>query len=165
VRGVERRVVVLLRTLNDARQAWDVRSGGDGVLLMPSMYREGSYVELERVLRVMRDSTGHDVRQMWWNVSARFIWVQRRLVTVHVSRSRKGPVPQVPPFSELETVVDLQGNEARIRLSCWNDRVADELVERGVSWIADSMFDGDPGRVVLPAELRGLVESRSAFAS
>lgn len=132
---------------------------------MPSMYREGSYVELERVLRVMRDSPSGDVRQMWWNVSARFIWVQRRLVTVYVTRSRKGPVPQVPPFSELETVVEVDGNQAKVRLSCWSERVVDELVDRGVSWIADSMFEGDAGRVVLPSELRGLVETRSAFAS
>ena len=47
------RIIELLRSLQEARELWDGRSGGGRVRLMPSQWAAGSYVELERAMHHM----------------------------------------------------------------------------------------------------------------
>ena len=72
---MERRVVGPLLTMRDVAEAWDARSGGGGVKLMPSMWHEGSYAELERVLHLLRDREW----VLWWHPCAPHVWCGARL--------------------------------------------------------------------------------------
>lgn len=156
-RAVERRVVALLRTYTDALHNWDVGSSGDGVRLMPSMWNEGSYSELERALRSMRDGSP-ELRRLWWHVSARYLWLTLRKGTVRVKRSRLGPVAIPPPHAEIEVVLEMFHSTATARMRCWSRAVDPELVRVGVSTLADLMYEGDHGRVIVP---RGALDARA----
>ena len=105
--SARRRVIELLTTLEEVRTLWDCGSSGDGPRLMPSGYSCASYSEIERVLRSMRDASGAD-RQLWLQVSLRYIWATRRLTRVPVVRTRKGPLPLPPPRSEVDVVIEMQ---------------------------------------------------------
>ena len=150
-RAVQRRVVALLRSYVDALDSWDDGASGGGVKLMPSMWNEGSYVELERALRSMRDAP--QSRRWWWHVSARYLWTTSRIATVTVRRTRLGPVAVAPRCSEIDVVLEMSGSSARARIIEWSDRVDLELVALGVEYLAETMYAGDHGRVVLPRAL------------
>lgn len=150
--NVGQRVELLLRSYNDALHAWDPGSGGDGVRMMPSMWNEGSYVELERVLRQLREGPPRE-RQLWWHVSARYLWTGERIGAVMVKRSRLGPVAIPPRNSEIAVIIEMGHASARARLVTWSELVNDALVREGVQEIARRMFDGDVGRVVVPRSL------------
>lgn len=152
-RAVERRVIQLLRTYNDALHDWNGGSGGDGVRLMPSMWVEGSYAELERALRRMRDGAPGD-RQLWWHVSARYFWTTHRTTEVGVRRSRLGPLAVAPPHCEIDLVKEMSHSTATVRVTCWSPDVDSGLLRAGVARVADLMYDGDVGRVIVPRALR-----------
>jgi hypothetical protein len=151
--GVHVRVVELLRSLQEARELWDGGAAGGGVRLMPSAWHDGSYAELERVLHLMRDTQGPG-RQLWASVCARYIWTTQRIAKVSVIRTRQGPVPLPPPGSEVQVVLEMKVSKARVRLSTWDSRVDERLVGLGVNRLAQLMYGGDHGRVVLPRYLR-----------
>jgi len=150
--NVQQRVEMLLRSYNDALHAWDPGSGGDGVRLMPSMWNEGSYVELERVLRDLREGPPRE-RQLWWHVSARFLWTSERIGAVMVKRSRLGPVAIPPRYAEIAVIIEMGHASARARLVTWSAAVRDDLVREGVEEIARRMYGGDFGRVIVPRSL------------
>lgn len=150
--NVHQRIELLLRSYDDAMHDWDPGSGGDGVRMMPSMWNEGSYGELERALRTMRDGTPKP-RQLWWHVSARYFWWTERQAPVHVRRSRLGPVAIPPPHAEIVLVIEMSYSTALARVREWDERVNDQLVREGVAMLAELMYDGDVGRVVVPRAL------------
>lgn len=152
MRAVERRVVALLESYNDALHDWNGGASGDGVRLMPSMWNEGSYAELENALRKMRDGSPK-TRQQWWHVSARYLWTEEVVADVEVRRSRLGPVAVPPPYAEIAVVLEMSHSRARARLATWSRDVRDELVHEGVTSLADLMYGGDVGRVVVPRSL------------
>ena len=92
------RVALLLRTLDDARVAWEANASGGGALLMPSTYHEGSYAELERCLIDIREN-GH--RREWWHATHRYRAGALRTLTVPIRQLRMGPRPVLPPRTEL----------------------------------------------------------------
>lgn len=151
-RAVERRVIQLLRTYTDALHDWDGGSNGDGVKLMPSMWNEGSYDELENALRKMRDGGPRD-RQQWWHVSARYFWTDQKTVSVPVRRSRLGPLAVAPRHAEIDVIIEMSYASARVRVTTWSAEVSMDLVRQGVARLADLMYDGDVGRVVVPRSL------------
>jgi len=132
---------------------WDGRSDGGGVKLMPTDYTFASYRELERALRVMRDSGGLD-RKLWRHVSMRYVWLEQRIANVSVTRSRQGPIPIAPPGSEIDVVIEMSSSKARVRLNTWDTRVDQRFVTVGLDRLAQLMYNGDHGRVVLPPYLR-----------
>lgn len=149
---VDQRIVMLLCSYHDALHAWDDRASGGGAKLMPSMWREGSYRELERQLRRMRDSrTGS--RRLWWHVSARYLWTQTQVRNVHLRRTSKGPVPVPPAHTEIEAILETTGKSARVKLATWDPQVDMVLVTQGVSWLANNMYGGDHSQVVVPHEI------------
>ena len=148
----EQRVIGLLRTLRLAAEAWDERSHGGGPRLMPSLWHEGSYAELERVLHVMRDGDPR-ARQLWWHVNARYVWNDERVARVECRRTRQGPVVIAPECSEVAVVLELHSRYAHVRLREWSPAVVETLVAAGVRELATRMYRGDHGRVVLPREL------------
>lgn len=150
--NVQQRVELLLRSYNDALHAWDPGSGGDGVRLMPSMWNEGSYTELERALRELREGPPRE-RQLWWHVSARYLWTGERIGAVAVRRSRLGPVAIPPRHAEIEVIIEMGHASARARLRTWSEAVRDDLVREGVHEISERMYGGDVGRVVVPRSL------------
>lgn len=150
--NVEDRVELLLRSYNDALHDWNPGSGGDGVRMMPSMWNEGSYAELERALRSMREG-GPRERQLWWHVSARYLWTGERIGAVMVKRSRLGPVAIPPRHAEIAVIIEMGHASARARLVTWSSAVRDDLVRAGVREISERMYGGDVGRVVVPRSL------------
>lgn len=151
----------MLRSLQAAAESWDGGADGAGVKLMPSIWNEGSYPELERVLRLLRESDGHD-RRLWFHVCWRYVWAHERLDRVPVVRTRKGPVPLPPPHAEVAVVLGVDGRKARVKLRVWPDIVDERLVAEGVARIAGLMYGGDAGRVQVPRELRDRVEAAAS---
>lgn len=102
----------------------------------------------------MRDSANGD-RQLWAHVLARYIATEQRLTRVPVVRTRQGPVPLPPARSEVDLVISMHGRKAHVRLLVWSPRVDERLVRLGIERLAELMYGGDHGRVVLPPYLRG----------
>ena len=141
-------MVELLRTLTEARIAYSYESTGDGVRLMPSMYSEGSYAELESRLRDLRESRR---RQLWWHISQRYRFGVERLIVCPVVRRRTGPEFCLPPHCELVAGGPAIGARAAYcRVYRWRAEVNLELVAQGVSVLTRSMFGGESQRIVLP---------------
>lgn len=172
------RVALLLRTLDEARVAWDARSSGGGASLMPTMYGEGSYAELERCLILMREG-GEDVlldpatgkatlgdggfvvsvmrapqRRLWWHVCQRYRWGVERVLLVHV-RKRAGTFDYLmPPNTELVAGGAAVGeSRARVRAYCWSEDVDDWLVAKGLEVLTSLMHGGRSEQIWLPDSL------------
>jgi len=144
-------VVELLRTLVEAENAWHSGSSGGGVRLLPSIYNEGSYAELERCLDTMRDGAQ---RREWWHVSSRYLWGKEHDQLLRYRRTTKGPIPELPPRSELLISIEVQPKSLMLtRLYTWSDRVEHQLVEQGLDHLLAMMYNGDTQRITLPREL------------
>jgi hypothetical protein len=146
------RVEWLLRTLYDAREAWDGRADGDGfsgvLLLMPSDYTRGSYQELERCLVDMRDNGR---RRLWWHATRRYRDGERKAIDVPVRRTQRGAVPILPRNCELVGGGVLSGQKrATVLVRRWPDTVRVELADAGVELLVATMYGGRRERIVLP---------------
>ncbi len=169
------RVIALLRTVNEAREAWDTRSSGGGALLMPTMWHEGSYVELERCLLLMREGgpdhlldpvTGSRLfgeggfpvevllparRQLWWHTVMRYRYGDTKAVTVAVRPTRRGPELLPPPRSEIVAGSAVIGSKNAIaRVYTWSDNVDARLAADGLEHLTGLMFGGRHDRIQVP---------------
>lgn len=146
--SAEERVIELLRTLAEAREAWDGRADGEGVLLMPSMWREGSYAELEARLIDLRS----EQRPLWWHVCHRYRFGETRVIMASVIRRRAGATFALPPRTELVAGGPSVGSKhALCRVYQWSDRVRPEVVVEGIDTLTASMYAGRFERIWLPA--------------
>lgn len=146
----EQRVVELLRTLNDALVSYGAASTGDGVRLLPSMYSEGSYQELEDRLRDLREMR----RPLWWHVSHRYRWGVEKLIVARVIRRLEGPEFVLPPNCELIAGGASLGSKAAVaRVYAWSPEVDRKKAGEGVSALVSLMFGGDVERIVLPGDV------------
>ena len=145
------KIIALLRTLTDAQQSWDPRSGGDGAHLMPRTYHEGSYQELERCLTHMRTTN----RTTWWHVSHRYRWGTERWATITYRQTRKGKHPQLPhPHCELRIAgPTLPHQLMRAKLYEWSPDVNTTTVTQGITWLTHHMHNGNTTQLKLPLEL------------
>ena len=144
----ELRVTWLMRSYYDARECWDGRADGSGVLLMPSDFRRGSYAELERQLAEMRDN-GH--RREWWHTTRRYRDGMRLSLDVPVRRTQKGAIPILPRNCELVGGAVFSGaRRARVLVRRWPDKVNLDLADAGVRLLVETMYDGRRDRIVLP---------------
>lgn len=145
------KVTVLLRTMEEAKIAWDDRSGGDGPgRVMPSMWHEGSYVELESRLKEMRD-LGGESRRLWWHVSYRYRFGIHRSVLVKITKTPRGPVLMLPPRSELIVAGEVIGDGwVKAILYQWDERVKEELAEEGVKRLVKIMYEGNREQLHIP---------------
>jgi hypothetical protein len=157
----EARVALLLRTLDDARVAWEANAAGGGALLMPSTYHQGSYRELERSLIDMRDN-GH--RREWWHATGRYRLGESRLLTVPIRRLRSGPRPVLPERSELVAWAGPISGEktARVRVYVWHEDVDQALADEGVRLLVKTMYGGDAGRIQVPRAIWEAVVGRES---
>ena len=170
------RVIALLRTVDEARVAWDTRSSGGGALLMPTMWNEGSYAELERCLVLMRDG-GEDTlldpvtgsacfgdngfpvstirpaqRRQWWHLVMRYRYGTVRTMTVAVRRNRFGPEIVLPPRCELMSGggVVIGSKNAVARVYTWSDSVSASVAAEGLCTLTSLMYGGHDKRIQLP---------------
>ncbi len=143
----EQRVQILLRTLDDARIAWEANAAGGGALLMPSAYHEGSYRELERCMIEMREN-GHSARVVACPASL----PSRRTTHDHgPGSSASGPRPVLPKRVELVAGGTVSGDRtARVRVYVWDERVDQQLADEGVRLLVRIMYDGDRQRITVP---------------
>lgn len=142
------RVIELLKTFNEARVTYGRGSTGNGVILMPSMWHEGSYAELEQRLKQMREGKQ---RPLWWHLSHRYRWGVERTILCPVVRRRLGPEFVLPRFTELVAGGPAVGSKHAIaRVYSWSEKVDDATVGKGVRVLTDLMFDGDWTRIELP---------------
>ena len=168
-------MIELLRSLDEARVAYDARSLGDGVTLMPSMFAEGSYAELERCLTLMRDG-GEDIlldpvtgsptfgdhgfavsimrppqRRLWWHVCSRYRWGDQRALLVTVKRNQLGYRFEMPPCTEwVAGGASAGSNKALVRAYCWSPYVRKELAAEGLRQLVSLMHGGRADRILLP---------------
>jgi hypothetical protein len=140
-------LIELLRTLDDARSAWESGSKGDGVVLMPAVYQEGSYAELERRLAQMRESAH---RPLWWHVSHRHRWGIERRREVPVRRTRMGPEPQLEPNCELLGIGEVSGKLMLVNVYEWSPSVDEAQVNRGLAHLLTVMHGGEAWMMHLP---------------
>jgi hypothetical protein len=140
-------LIELLRTLDDARTAWEAGSKGDGVVLMPAVYQEGSYAELELRLAEMREGAQ---RREWWHVSHRYRWGNECRREVPARRTRLGPEPLLGRNCELLGIVEVNGRSMVVNLYEWSTAVDDGMVGRGLTHLLSIMHGGDPWRMHLP---------------
>lgn len=144
-------VVELVRTLDEASVDWDWRSGGGGVIRMPTLWRDGSYQELERCLSEMRERS----RVQWWHLSMRYRWGWETLRPVRTRKTKHGREPELPPRSELLiTGASVPGSTlVLVKLYVWSEEVKPTHVEEGVDWLVKEMYGGDTSRLTLPQPL------------
>ena len=141
------RVVELLRTLREAREDWDTRSGGGGVQLMPSTYNEGSYRELERSLWLMREQS----KNLWWHTTMRYLYGTTSTILVSSRKTTKGRQPVMPNRTELLIAGEwLGGNLMQAKVYTWSNAVQPRLCDDGVGWLLKEMYRGDTSRIHLP---------------
>jgi hypothetical protein len=146
VLAAEERVVLLLRTMHDARVEWDDRADGGGALLMPRVWRD-HYMELERSLIELRE--WH--RRHWWHVTHRYLFGTVRLLIVPVGPKR---TIYLPLRTELVAGGPAVGSKlARVRVYQWDARVDDGTAKRGVELLTSMMYDGERDRINLPPDL------------
>jgi hypothetical protein len=144
----EDRVVELLRTLAEAREAYGTSSTGQGVRLMSSLWWEGSYAELERAMRDLRESSR---RPLWWHACQRYRWGTEHLVILPVIRRRSGAEFRLPPFCELIAGGPAIGaKHALCRIYRWREDVDAAKAQDGVAALTALMFRGRSDRIVLP---------------
>lgn len=149
-------VIHLLKTLHLAETDWDARSGGNGVIRMPSLYRQGSYGELEARLGDMRDN---GLRHLWLHVSRRYrydTWVPRLWIPVQSKRTIKGRMPQLPPRSELAIQGEVIPNTKGLMQVCvyiWGSDTDQKAADEGVEHLTAQMYGGDSTRITLPLPL------------
>lgn len=142
------RVELLLRTYEEARVSYGVGSTGNGVRLMPSMWHEGSYSELEGALLTLRESVR---RPLWWHACQRFRWGTEHLVILPVIRRKAGPDFRLPPFTELIAGGPAVGSRfALCRVYRWRDDVDATKAADGVAALTRLMFKGRTDRIMLP---------------
>jgi hypothetical protein len=155
------RITQLLRTLNDARNGWDTRSNGGGPKLMPRMYHQGSYAELESAMHQLRDTN----RRLWWHTANRYLWTTPRIATITVHRTRQGPMPHPPPHTEVDLVLRMGNRTATARLNTWAPTTNPELTQQGIAALAELMYRGDTSRITLPPDLLAPGLQRSPSSS
>jgi hypothetical protein len=144
----DERVVELLRTLAEARQSYSFASGSGGPMLMPKMWHEGSYAELERRLRDMRESRR---RRLWWHVSYRYRFGVELTMVARIVRRQTGPEFMLPPHCELVAGGPAVGSKAAYcRVYCWRQEVDEGQADRGVGHLVSTMYGGEVDRIVLP---------------
>ena len=143
-------VVELLKTLDEALSDYVPWTDGGGVRLMPSVYREGSYGELEARLGDMRDG---DMHREWWHVSARYLWGTIRRTQVNTRRTVKGRVPILPARCELHISgeVTWPGPLQTVQYYTWGSDVDQKLAARGIDHLVATMYGGDTTQLRLPA--------------
>jgi hypothetical protein len=174
--AAERRVELLLRTLDEARVDYDPRAPGEGgPAVMPTIWNEGSYAELERCLLLMREG-GEDLlldptsglgsfgrggfavtvmrspeRQLWWHLSSRYRWGEHRVLLVRVQRRRQGAHFLMPACSELVAGGPSAGSKkALVRAYCWSEHVDQGLADEGVRYLTTLMHHGRKEKIRLP---------------
>ncbi len=148
-------VVELLRTLGDALSDGSLSKGdGGGVIQMPVLYKHGSYQELERCLREMRDN---GQRREWWHVSSRYCWGSIRRHPVPSRLTRQGRVPVLPLRSELliqgESLGKLTADGPVLVVAqyyTWDEGVEPKIVDSGLGTLTEMMYGGDTTRLRLP---------------
>lgn len=173
------RVIALLRTINEAREAWDTRSSGGGALLMPTMWHEGSYQELERCLRLMREG-GEDtlidpisgretfgregfsvtimrpaMRRQWLHLVYRYRYGTVLTMTVAVRRTRFGADIVLPPRCELlgGGGVVIGSKNAVARVYTWPDWVRPDVAAEGLCTLTGLMYGGRDKLIQLPVNV------------
>ena len=114
--SAQQRVIELLRTLAEARVDRTGRADGNGVLLMPSMWNEGSYAELEARLIDLRYE-----RSLWWHVCHRYRFGTTRIILAPVIRriryGQREPTVSLPKRCELVAGVPVHEVQAGSRLA------------------------------------------------
>ena len=141
-------VIELLKTLDEALTDFVPWTDGGGVKLMPSAYREGSYIELETRLREMRDGEYH---REWWHISERYLWGKIKRSPVRTRKTVKGRIPILPPRSELEIAGESIGGGLQVvQYYTWRSTVDPKVVERGIARLVLTMYDGDTTQLRLP---------------
>lgn len=136
-------LTLLLTHYNDVEDALRGPSGvkGDGGA-GPSMSQEWnhrSYQELERCLKLMRN----EAPWLWWDVRERFLNYQTCRIRVPVTRSAKGPRPQLPPNTEEIAPVELDTKHGVYLVRRWAEHVNPANVTAGLEWISTE-FHGEP---------------------
>lgn len=141
---------MLLSTMEEAATGWDDRSSGGGGKVMPSIWHEGSYVELERALGEMRDEGG-ETRRRWWHVCYRYRFGWQVRTMVRVVRTATGPQLVLPDRSELIVGASVIGEGwCRVLLYRWDERVKQEVADAGVHELRERMYGGDVEKIHLP---------------
>lgn len=144
-------MVELIKTLAEAESSYNPGNGDGGPLLMPTLYSEGSYAELERRLDDMRDSS--QWYRAWWHLTQRYLVGTVASADVTYRRTIKGPHPNIPGRSELLFIESVLGNKLmRIRVYRWDSRVENGLVEVGLARLLATMYEGETQKIQLPLE-------------
>lgn len=152
-------MVVLLRTLEEARECYGAPSTGEGVRLMPSMYNEGSYAELELHLARLRCER----RQIWWHTCQRYRWGRETTRVVKARNTKAGVLLDTPGDCELAARPLLVANGwARVRVYRWDSRVDMTLAAAGVADLAEHMHGGRWDCIELPQLLYPTLQAKAA---
>jgi len=142
------RVVLLLRTFYEAREWWDLRSGGNGVRLMPSVWHEGSYPELEFRLAELRDGRG---RPLWFHSTRRYRDGEWVTLDVPVVRTRKGPSFTLPACCEsVVGAASLSDRVSRVKCYRWRSDVNQATADHAIGVLVELMYGGRRERIQVP---------------
>lgn len=147
----EHRIVILLENFMDVEHGLRDRTlGDDGVIGMCAAWNHPSYVQLRRLLPLMRDTREFD----YWHVAERFIRCSSRRV-LKCPRCHATEVASSAGFDDegLSSRYHKHGRDGVLMvpfaLKEWSRAVDPVVVKRGVHWLANR-WHGEP---FLPDEL------------
>jgi len=144
----QERVVLLLRTFYEARESYGAGSVGDGVRLMPSVWHEGSYPELEFRLAELRDGRG---RRLWFHSTRRYRDGEWVTLDVPVVRTRRGPSFTLPPCCEsVVGAASLSDRVSRVKCYRWRSDVDQATADHAIGVLIEMMYDGSRERIQVP---------------
>jgi hypothetical protein len=134
-----------------AEDSYDSRNSGDGgPKLMPTIYWQGSYRELERSIRSLQ----REHYTLWWHLTHRYFRGVETREVIRYRRTTKGPMPEVPSHSELLCVIDtMPERQMYVKLYRWPVEVEPRFVEKGIDRLLETMYDGDTSQIQLPQAL------------
>lgn len=147
------KLIQLIRTLDEAQTTWHKGAQGEGPRLMPSLYHEGSYQELEHRLAEMRDNPAQ--RTNWWHLCQRYRWGTLERTTLTYTVTRQGRRPHLPANTELIHQGNATaGHPPRINVTLYRHPPTDpDRINAALDHLATTMHGGNTTRIRLPLSL------------
>ena len=143
-------IVEMLKRYTEAQETLTegIRGDGDGHPKMPGTWND-SYRRLERFLIAMRENA--EMRSRWWHVTQRYVDAEVVSMEVPFKKTAKGPIPKLPPHTELVAGAAEVGEfTSRVRIRRWDSKVQEAKVRKAVTLLAE-MFEHEP---FLPQEFK-----------
>jgi hypothetical protein len=163
----------LLRLYRYAQVSYDPTPPSEtaGNTILPGLWAQGSFQELDKWIRIMRACncppprpgarTKHSpacMKATYWHLRERYIDPEERTWhgTIRLIRIAGGQhrVQGLPPNSELADPFHV-AIRPPVAILQWRSNISRTQVQLGIDWLLHRMHNGHPDRISLPKDFRG----------